>query len=249
MNSIKLNNLGRLFVKLRQNSINHGKGNFRLRRDKNIIIDADNDNEIQLGKEGLSFNYNKSINLPNGTTAKAKVKRSLKGAAFTKKELFNYNHNSSNPASRVDKRHVIVTAKALTDLLSTKKDGEVKNIKKVSNTLDNDKNNSADEILPTVEAVKSDLGITFDDIKNLSFNIHIDETNITLTWKENENDLFNKLKFSLFNKSTFSNSGSVILDSTNQVAKLVKETNNTYLLMVELFKDSESILKVNKIIQ
>ena len=150
----------------------------QINSNRTILIDADDpSSNIQLNKEGICFNYDKKIRLPTGDTATAHVCRPLKGAAYTKAELFKYDKESSTQGKSVDRKHVIVTARALTEMLSHGESDKKKYIKQVSDSLNVKTDSETDEsnMLPTVNAVKTELGLTYEDVANVAFSHNIDE--------------------------------------------------------------------------
>ena len=141
----------------------------RINSKRTIFIDADDPNSnIQINKEGISFNYDKKIKLPTGDTAIAHVSRPLKGAAYTKNELFKYDKDSVNTGRSIDRKHVIVTARALTEMFSHGKADNKKYIKQISDSLNvqSDSETNESNMLPTVRAVKTEIGLTYEDISN-----------------------------------------------------------------------------------
>ena len=219
--------------------------------DKCIMIDADDENsKLKLGKEGLCFTYNKNIKLPTGDTAKAHVCRPLKGAAYTSDEIFNYDNESENPTKKIDKKHVIVTARALTDLFSHGDSNNKKYIKEISDTLNPNSSNTEitdENMLPTVRAVKNELGLTYADVSNVAFTSVMTDSVLTLNWKLNNNDLFDIITFNLVNKSTLKSVSKNILSKTNSVIVLTIYSDTSYVLIGELKKNNIVVGKIHKI--
>jgi len=216
-----------------------------------IMIDADDENsKLKLGKEGICFTYNKNIKLPTGDTAKASVCRPLKGAAYTSEELFKYDNESENPNKKIDKKHVIVTARALTDLFSHGHDSNKEYIKQISNTLNprhKDPEMTDDNVLPTVRAIKAELGLTYDDVSAVAFKSTLADSVLTLNWKSNDNDLFKSVTFSLYEKTSLKliTKGNLHKDETVQVFTL--SNSLPYVLVGELKKDGAIVGKIHKI--
>jgi len=216
-----------------------------------IMIDADDENsKLKLGKEGICFTYNKNIKLPTGDTAKASVCRPLKGAAYTSEELFKYDNESENPNKKIDKKHVIVTARALTELFSHGKDSNKEYIRQISNTLNpqsDDPEIKDENIIPTVRAIKAELGLTYEDVSKVAFTSTMNDSVLTLNWKLNQSDLFNSIDFTLYEKSTLKKIVEVTLNSSNIVQAITINTNYQSVLIGKLKNNTEIVGKISKL--
>ena len=216
-----------------------------------IMIDADDDNsKLKLGKEGICFTYNKNIKLPTGDTAQAHVCRPLKGAAYTSEELFKYDNESENPTKKIDKKHVIVTARALTDLFSHGNTNNKEYIKQISNTLNpvnTDPEIKDENILPTVRAIKAELGLTYDDVSSVAFKSTMADSVLTLNWQTNTNDLFNVVTFSLYDRSTLKLQSKSNLSKHDSIQVFTLYGNTPYVLIGELKKSNVVVGRIHKI--
>lgn len=232
--------------KLKQGVFTNNK--LRINSNRTIFIDADDPNSnIQINKEGISFNYDKKIKLPTGDTATAHVSRPLKGAAYTKNELFKYDKDSVNTSRSIDRKHVIVTARALTEMFSHGSGDNKKYIKQISDSLnvqtDADKNES--NMLPTVRAVKTEIGLTYEDVSNVAFSHNLNGNTLTLTWKDNSNDLFDKITFTQIDKSTLQKVETKVLDNSNKTQAFSVETGKKYILIGYLQKGDQVVHQIN----
>ena len=225
--------------------------NLNITNNRCIMIDADDQNsKLKLGKEGICFTYNKNIKLPTGDTAQAHVCRPLKGAAYTKEELFKYDNETDNPTKKIDKKHVIVTARALTEMFSYGKDTNKEYIKQISNSLnisDEDPAINDNNVLPTVRAIKQELGLTYEDIAKVSFSSVINDSVLTINWKLNDNDLFTSIDFTLFNKSNLKRIHHVRLSKNNTAAVFTLTDQNPLVLIGVLKKDNLIVGKISKL--
>lgn len=245
--------IGKAIARLHSQGVNLFGQNSQLNitNDRCIMIDADDENsKLKLNKEGICFTYNKNIKLPTGDTATASVCRPLKGVAYTKDELFKYDNESENPNKKVDKKHVIVTARALTDLLSHGKDTNKEYIRQISNTLNpksDDPEIKDENILPTVRAIKAELGLTYDDVSNVAFDSVMGDSVLTLNWKLNESDLLNSIEFTLYDKSTLKAVTTVTLNKNSPVQAITVNSTYSSVLIGILKKNTTVVGKINKI--
>ncbi len=245
--------IGKAIARLHSHGVNLFGQNSQLNitDDRCIMIDADDENsKLKLGKEGICFTYNKNIKLPTGDIATANVCRPLKGAAYTKEELFKYDNESENPNKKIDKKHVIVTARALTDLFSHGKDTNKEYIRQISNTLNpqsDDPEIKDENILPTVRAIKAELGLTYDDVSKVAFNSTMVDSVLTLNWKLNKSDLLNSIEFTLYDKSTLKAVQSVTLNKNNLVQALTIHSTYPSVLLGVLKKNTTFVGKISKI--
>jgi len=245
--------IGKALARLNSQGVNlFGQSSqLNITNDRCIMIDADDQNsKLKLGKEGICFTYNKNIKLPTGDVATANVCRPLKGAAYTKEELFKYDNESENPNKKIDKKHVIVTARALTELFSHGKDSNKEYIRQISNTLNpqsDDPEIKDENIIPTVRAIKAELGLTYEDVSKVAFTSTMNDSVLTLNWKLNQSDLFNSIDFTLYEKSTLKKIVEVTLNSSNIVQAITINTNYQSVLIGKLKKNTEIVGKISKL--
>ena len=245
--------IGKALARLNSQGVNlFGQSSqLNITNDRCIMIDADDQNsKLKLGKEGICFTYNKNIKLPTGDVATANVCRPLKGAAYTKEELFKYDNESENPNKKIDKKHVIVTARALTELFSHGKDSNKEYIRQISNTLNprsDDPEIKDENIIPTVRAIKAELGLTYEDVSKVAFTSTMNDSVLTLNWKLNQSDLFNSIDFTLYEKSTLKKIVEVTLNSSNIVQAITINTNYQSVLIGKLKNNTEIVGKISKL--
>jgi len=245
--------IGKALARLNSQGVNlFGQSSqLNITNDRCIMIDADDQNsKLKLGKEGICFTYNKNIKLPTGDVATANVCRPLKGAAYTKEELFKYDNESENPNKKIDKKHVIVTARALTELFSHGKDSNKEYIRQISNTLNpqsDDPEIKDENIIPTVRAIKAELGLTYEDVSKVAFTSTMNDSVLTLNWKLNQSDLFNSIDFTLYEKSTLKKIVEVTLNSSNIVQAITINTNYQSVLIGKLKYNTEIVGKISKL--
>ena len=206
----------------------------RINSNRTILIDADDPNSnIQLNSEGICFNYDKQMTLSTGDVVTAHVCRPLKGAAYTKNELFKYDKESSNPSRKIDRKQVIVTARALTEMFSHGSGDKKQYIKQIANSLnvETDEEITENNMLPTVKAVKTEFGLTYEDVANVAFLHNTDGTTLTLTWKDNSNDLFDKITFTQIDKSNLKKVATKVLDNSNKTHLFNLEVDKKYIII------------------
>jgi hypothetical protein len=245
--------IGKALARLNSQGVNlFGQSSqLNITNDRCIMIDADDENsKLKLNKEGICFTYNKNIKLPTGDIATASVCRPLKGAAYTKEEIFKYDNESENPNKKIDKKHVIVTARALTDLFSHGKDTNKEYIRQISNTLNpqsDDPEIKDENILPTVRAIKAELGLTYEDVSKVVFTSIMADSVLTLNWKLNQSDLFNSIEFTLYDKSTLKTVTTAVLNNSSLVQVITINSTYPSVLIGVLKKNTTVVGKISKI--
>ena len=102
-------------------------------------------------------------------------------------------------------------------------------------------------MLPTVRAVKNELGLIYADVSNVAFSSVMADSVLTLNWKLNSNDLFDNITFNLVDKSTLKSVSKNILSKSNTVIALTIYSNTSYVLIGELKKNNIVVGKIHKI--
>ena len=103
-------------------------------------------------------------------------------------------------------------------------------------------------MLPTVRAVKTEIGLTYEDVSNVAFLHNLNGNTLTLTWKDNSNDLFDKITFTQIDKSTLQKVETKVLDNSNKTQAFSVETGKKYILIGYLQKGDQVVHQINCLI-